>query len=468
MNQKLFGTSGVRGVINRDLTPEMAVQIASAVATYTDSGKILIGHDTRTSASMLEHSITAGLLASGCSVYTLGLVPTPVLAYLTRELKADAGIMITASHNPPKYNGIKLFNRDSMAFNEEKQKRIEKIVEDKRFRRTNWQDIKKETRLDETYRYIDAIQKTVTLKKEWRIVLDTANGATSNIAPILFRKLGCKITAINSQPDGFFPGRNPEPTTESLQPLCQIVKQLKADAGIAYDGDGDRMVAVDEKGKICPLDQNLAAYASHVVKKSKGGTVVTTVEASICLEKMVKQYNGKVERTKVGDINVAVALRDRKAIFGGEPCGAWIHPKYHYCPDGILSSILLLKALEEDGEGEQKIILSKFVSRAPWYPMIRENVTCPNNIKSKVMSELEKTVGSTFPKIKEKLTIDGLHITLENGWVLIRTSGTEPLIRITVEAESANEAKEIMEKAINSLRNWSRKWSNENSCFSSR
>jgi len=444
MKQKLFGTSGVRGVVNVDLTPEIALQITSAVATYTNSGKIIIGHDTRTSASMLENSLIAGLLASGCQVYTLGLIPTPVLAYLTREIKADAGIMITASHNPPQYNGIKLFSRDSIAFDEEKQNQIEKIVENKSFRRVDWQNIKKETRIDETHRYTDAIQKTVTLKKEWRIVLDTANGATSSIAPILFCELGCKITAINSQPDGFFPGRSPEPNAESLQPLCQIVKQLKADAGIAYDGDGDRMVAVDEKGNICSLDRILAAYASHVVRKKKGGTVVTTVEASMCLEKIVKQYNGKVERTKVGDVNVAVALRDCNAIFGGEPCGAWIHPKYHYCPDGILSSILLLKALEE----EPNLFLSKFVSRAPQYPMIRENVTCPNNIKSKIMNKLERAVDSTFPKIKKKLTIDGLHITLENGWVLIRASGTEPLIRVTVEAESANEAKEIMEKGI--------------------
>lgn len=445
MKQKLFGTSGVRGVINADLTPEKALQIASAVATFTHSGKIIIGHDTRTSASMLEHSLTAGLLAGGCSVYTLGLVPTPVLAYLTRETKADAGIMITASHNPPEYNGIKLFSRDSMAFDEEKQNQIENIVENKSFKRADWQNIKKETRINETYRYIDAIQKTITLKKEWRIVLDTANGAASNIAPTLFRKLGCKVTAINSQPDGFFPGRNPEPNAESLQTLCQIVKQLKADVGIAYDGDGDRMVAIDEKGKISPYDQILAAYASHVIKKNKGATIVTTVEASMCLEKMVKQYNGKVERTKVGDVNVAIAVRDCKAIFGGEPCGAWIHPKHHYCPDGILSSILLLKALEEE---EQKIILSKFVSRAPQYPMIRENVTCPDDIKSKVMDKLEKTVNTTFPKIREKLTIDGMRITLENGWLLIRASGTEPLVRITVEAESANEAKGIVEKGI--------------------
>jgi phosphoglucosamine mutase len=443
MNQKLFGTSGIRGIVNLDLTPEIAIQIASAVATYTYSGKIVIGHDTRTSASMLEHTLTAGLLAGGCSVYTIGLVPTPVLAYLTREIKADAGIMITASHNPPKYNGVKLFSKDSMAFDEEKQSQIEKIVENKSFRRADWQNIQKEIRIDEAYRYVNAIKESVTLKKQWKIVLDTANGATSNMGPILFRKLGCKVTAINSQPDGFFPGRNPEPNAESLRSLCQMVKQLKADAGIAYDGDGDRMVAVDEKGKISPFDQILAAYASYVIKKNKGGIVVTTMEASMCLEKMVNQYNGRIERTKVGDVNVAIAVRNCRAIFGGEPCGAWIHPKYHYCPDGILSSILLLKALEEEDTS-----LSTFVSRAPQYPMTRENVKCPNNIKLKVINELEKVVESTFPKIKKKLIIDGLWIALDKGWFLIRASGTEPLVRITVEAESADGAEEIMEKGI--------------------
>lgn len=446
--QKLFGSSGVRGVVNTDLTPEKALEVSSAVATYTNAGKILVAHDTRTSAIMLEHAIVAGLLAGGCTVNKLGLLPTPVLAYLTRETKADAGIMITASHNPPEYNGIKIFSSDSMAFDEKQQNQIEKIVTKNHYRRANWQNIREETDVDETSRYIDTVEKTLSLKKEWRIILDTGNGATSTIAPILFRKLGCKVTAMNSQPDGFFPARNPEPNEQSLQPLCQMVKHFKADIGIAYDGDGDRMVAVDEKGNITLFDQILAAYASHIVRKNKGGTVVTTVEASMCIEKMVNQNGGKVERTKVGDVNVAIAVKDTKAVFGGEPCGAWIHPQYHYCPDGILSSILLIKALEEETAS-----LSKLVSRAPKYPMIRKNLTCPNKAKTEVMNELKKKIDSTFTGIKKKLNVDGLGITLENGWLLIRPSGTEPLIRITVEDESENEAKQIMDKGVKLVKN---------------
>jgi phosphoglucosamine mutase len=227
-----------------------------------------------------------------------------------------------------------------------------------------------------------------------------------------------------------------------------MVKHFKADIGIAYDGDGDRMVAVDEKGKITLFDQILAAYASHIVRKNKGGTVVTTVEASMCIEKMVNQNGGKVERTKVGDVNVAIAVKDTKAVFGGEPCGAWIHPQYHYCPDGILSSILLIKALEEE-----TIFLSKLVSRAPKYPITRKNLTCPNKVKTKVMNELKKKINFAFTGIKKKLNVDGLGITLKNGWILIRPSGTEPLIRITAEAESENEVKQIMDKGVKLVKN---------------
>jgi len=443
VEQKLFGTSGIRGIVNVDITPTLAVNVGLALATYTNSGRIVVGHDTRVSSPFLEHSLISGLLAGGSTVHRVGLTPTPVLAFITKETKADAGVMITASHNPPEYNGIKLFNADSMAYDEKQQNQIESIVANKRYKRAHWQNIGTPTFLDESNRYIEAIHKTVKLEKKWRIVLDPGCGAACQIAPTLFRMLGCKVTTLNAQPDGFFPARSPALEAESLQPLCRIVEQLNVDLGIAYDGDGDRMVAVDENGALAPLDQILAAYASHMVKKHKGGTVVTTVEASMCFERMVESYGGKVVRTKVGDVSVAVAMKQHRAIFGGEPCGAWIHPQHHFCPDGILSSVLLLKTLEEKGT-----TLSSFVSEAPQYPVLRKNVACSNEIKSMVMEKIEKLLPSLFPKIKEKLTIDGICLTLRNGRILIRPSGTEPLIRLTAEAESIKEAEEIMQQCV--------------------
>ncbi len=445
--RRLFGTSGIRGVFNVDLTPKLVLNVGLALATYTNAGEIVIGHDTRVSSPLLEHSIASGLLSGGSRVYKLGLTPTPVLAFLTKELKADTGVMITASHNPPEYNGVKLFNRDSTAYNKEEQEEIEKIINKKLFKRSGWQDVKTPASLDETNCYLEAIQKAVKLERRWRVVLDAGCGATCHVAPTLFRMLGCKVTAINSQPDGFFPGRSASPEAESLQPLCEVISQLNADIGIAYDGDGDRMVVVDEKGTLAPLDQTLAAYASYLVKKHKGGVVVTTVESSMCFERMVEPLRGKVVRTRVGDVEVAAAVKEHKAVFGGEPCGAWIHPRHHYCPDGILSSALLLKALEDENK-----TISSLVSEVPFYPILREKLPCPNRAKSVVMEDLEKTLPALYPETEEKLTIDGMRLTLKNGWILVRPSGTEPLIRITAEAESVKEAESIMEKGLKQVK----------------
>ena len=443
MKQKLFGTSGIRGVINVDLTPMLALDVGLAVATYTDAGKIAVGHDTRISCPMLEHSLVSGLLAGGSTVYRLGLTPTPLLAFLTREFKANAGVMITASHNPPEYNGIKLFNADSMAYDERQQNQIEEIIRNKGFRRPSWQNIGTTTSQDESHRYLEAVQKTVKLEKKWRVVLDPGCGATCHIAPALFRMLGCEVMAVNAQPDGFFPGRSPLPEAEFLQQLCQMVKSFHADIGIAYDGDGDRMVAIDENGALAPFDQILAAFASHTVRENKGGIVVTNVEASMCFERMVEPYGGEIVRTKVGDVHVAAAIKRHKAVFGGEPSGAWIHPQHHFCPDGVLSSILLLKILEEKNKS-----LSSLVSEVPHYPIIRRGVTCPNDVKPEVMENLESSLPALFPETREESTIDGVRLTLKKGWILIRPSGTEPLVRLTVEAESEVMAREIMNKGL--------------------
>ncbi|UCC33698.1 MAG: phosphoglucosamine mutase [Candidatus Bathyarchaeota archaeon] len=443
VNQRLFGTSGIRGVFNVDLTPKLALEVGLALATHTNSGEIVIGHDTRVSSPLLEHSVISGLLSGGSNVRRLGLTPTPVLAFLTRELKVDAGLMITASHNPPEYNGIKIFNPDSTAYNEEEQRKIEEIIDKRLFKRSAWQNIKTAASQDRTQTYLEVVQQAAKLERSWRVVLDPGCGATCHVAPALFRLLECRITALNSQPDGFFPARSPAPEPESLEPLGRVVKELGADVGFAFDGDGDRVVVIDETGMIAPLDQTLAAYAGYLVRKHKGGVVVTTVETSMCLERTIEPLHGKVLRTRVGDVEVATAVKNRKAVFGGEPCGAWIHPSLHYCPDGILSSALLLKALE----AEDKTVTS-FISKVPRFSMLRRKLSCPKQVKSLVMNDLKKTLPALFPEIVEELAIDGVRLTLKNGWVLVRPSGTEPQIRITVEAENPEEARSIMEKSL--------------------
>jgi len=277
--------------------------------------------------------------------------------------------------------------------------------------------------------------------QKWHTIVDPGCGATHRIAPEVFKTLKCKMTAINAQPDGFFPSRSPEPNAETLEDLAKIVHEMGADVGIAYDGDGDRVAFIDEKGNFVDFDRILAAYAGYVTKKTEGGTIVTNVEASMCIEKTVEAYGGKIIRTKVGDVYVAEAVKRFKAVFGGEPCGAWIHPHTHFCPDGILTSVLLLKALETEN-----MKLSEFISKTPVFEVLRENILCQNDKKYEVVENAKERLKSIFPEYKQFSTVDGFRLTLDYGWILIRASGTEALIRVTVEGKSLKTAKKIMEK----------------------
>ena len=217
------------------------------------------------------------------------------------------------------------------------------------------------------------VLQSVSLKKKWKVVVDPGCGAAFNIAPQMLNSLGCKVTALNAQPDGYFPARKSEPTAESLQDLAKTVKALDADIGIAFDGDADRVAFVDEHGIFVNFDRSLAAYGALVLKRNGGGTVVTNVEASMCVETMAERYGGKVVRTKVGDIYVSEAIKRDDAVFGGEPCGAWVHPQKHLCPDGPLSAALFLAALEEEGKS-----VSEFIGEVPEYITMRENIVCKN------------------------------------------------------------------------------------------
>lgn len=443
MQTRLFGSSGLRGVVDKDLTPILAVKVGLALGAFTNAGKIFVARDSRTSGLTLENALVSGLLACGAKVFCFGVLPTPVLAYLTRRLDADAGVIITASHNPPQYNGIKIFDGDGMAYNEENQNKVEQIIGKENFRFADWRNLGEALSMNESHLYIEMIRENVRLNRKWHVVVDTGCGATGQIAPIVFKSLGCKVVAVNAQFDGFFPGRSPEPSAESLTPLAKIVRGLGADVGVAYDGDGDRAAFLDEKGDFVDFDRVLAAYAAYAWKKGKGKTVVTNVEASMCVENMVEPHSGKVVRTKVGDVYVVESLKTFNAVFGGEPCGAWIHPQFHFCPDGILSSVLLLKALEDEGKS-----LSEFVAEAPAYPVLRENIPCRNEVKYAVVRKAEEILETRFPKYKQISTVDGVRLALEEGWVLVRASGTEPLLRLTVEGESLKAAESIMEKAV--------------------
>ena len=436
----LFGSSGIRGLANVEVTPLLAQRVGSALASQFEGGAIIVGRDTRVTGEMLEAALTSGVLSCGLVVGSLGIVPTPVVAWLTREMQAEAGVAISASHNPPQYNGLKIFDTTGMAYTEEQQSRLEEIISSGEFTTASWNLVGRIEAMDAGRLYIDALLQDYVLTKEWGVACDLFNGATCTIAPLIFEELGVRATLINAQPDGRFPAGNPEPSVESLARLGEMVRATGADIGFGFDGDGDRMMAVDEKGVVPSPDRVLAAYARHVVEAGGGGVVVTHVGASMCVEESVEGAGGSVVRTKVGDVQVTEAMVAHSAVFGGEPVGAWVHPDVHMCPDGILSMLKLILALETEGK-----TLSQFVADVPDYPTLRAKVECADVTKGKTMETVSSDYDEKFGDVKGVSTIDGVRIELEDGWVLIRPSGTEPILRITVEARERSRAEELLE-----------------------
>jgi phosphoglucosamine mutase len=420
----LFGSSGVRGVVNKEFTPELAASIGMAVGSNAKCS--VIGMDSRTSGPMVEAAVSSGLMAAGCDVFHAGVVTTPTLAEAARSM--NCGVMITASHNPPEYAGIKLWNPDGMGFGVNQSRTIEELVGSGKFKLAAWDEVGRNHLFPEAVenhacRIIQGVGKA-----KLKVVVDCANGPASTITPIVLQRMGCRVITINSNIDGHFPGRPPEPVEENLSDLKHAVVSMHADLGIAHDGDADRMVAIDDKGQFLGGDQLLALFAKKHAKKK----VVVTVDASMAIDDYI---DAKVIRTRVGDVFVSEAVKKQKAEFGGEPSGTWIFPDQSFCPDGILAAARLV-------EMASKNKLSELRKKVPVYPIIREAVRFDPKYKEIVLKKLDQELKAV--ECDELLTLDGFRLQFEDGWALVRPSGTEPKIRYLAEARTEKRAKEIM------------------------
>ncbi|EKF85224.1 phosphoglucosamine mutase [Methanobacterium formicicum] len=436
---KLFGTSGIRGRVEEEITPELALNVGKAISTYIGKGnKVVVGYDTRTSNLMLERAVSAGILQGGCHVLSVGMVPTPVVGYATMKLNADAGVMITASHNPSPYNGIKLWNPDGMAYLQEQERTIEKIIHENNFYKASWEDIGQITDISPVVNnYIEDLLGLMDIEPGLKVVVDCANGAAAYLSPLILRKAGCNVVSLNAQPDGFFPGRKPEPSEANLTELMKVVKVTGADLGIAHDGDADRMIAVDDKGRMADFDKLLALVSAEI-----GGCVVTTVDASACIDRALEEVGGTVERTKVGDVHVAEMIHMLGANFGGEPSGTWLHPQFCMCPDGILSALRVIELVQNKGP------LSQLLDDIPSYPTIRDKIDCQEDQKNPIMRKAETDLSLIYEDVADINLKDGVRISFDDGsWVLVRPSGTESFVRITLEGKTEDKARMIHEKA---------------------
>ncbi|MCL7414601.1 MAG: phosphoglucosamine mutase [ANME-2 cluster archaeon] len=414
---KLFGSSGIRGLTNVDVTPQLALNVGKAVGKGRSSA--VIAQDPRVAGKMIEEGVSAGLMSAGVCVTRLGVVPTPTLAYAARNF--DVGVMVTASHNPARDIGIKLWNPDGMAFDSRQQQKIEQAVETAGYITADWDCIGTTSMYERGVKdHISAIiDRVVPPDNSPKVVVDCGSGAGSVITPLLLRKIGCKVLALNSQLDGHFPARDPEPKEVNLGLLMRTVKDWGADMGIAHDGDADRMMAVDDKGRFVGGDQLLAIFAAHEDAKS----IVVPVDTSLVVDDALP--DAKVIRSRVGDVYVAEAMKKDGAKFGGEPSGSWIFPRLSFCPDGIYAAARLIEIV---GSGK----LSEMVDVLPTYQTRRTGTACSNEQKAEVMAAVYAEL-SSLGKVSD---IDGIRVELDEGWVLVRPSGTEPKIRITAESRS--------------------------------
>lgn len=427
-----FGSSGIRGLANLEVTTELALRVGQILGEF--HGSAVVGRDPRTSSPMLASAVVAGLLSAGADATDAGLVSTPTLARAAAGY--GCGAMITASHNPAPYNGIKLWNPDGMAFDERQQREIESALDAGRFRNAAWDGVGKAlVRNDFIEQHMEAILRTVG-PVELRVVVDCGCGATATITPFLLRRMGCEVVAIHAQPDGHFPGRDPEPTEENLGLLKSTVREVHADLGIAHDGDGDRMVAVDADGSFVGGDSLLAIFARREVKRS----LVVPVDASMILEDLLPEAD--VWRTRVGDVFVAAELKRRGADFGGEPSGTWIFPKVSYCPDGVYAAARLATLVAERP-------LAALARDIPRYPMIRGAVSYDKARRSEVEGKLDQALRGLGADVS---TVDGWRLAFEDGWALVRFSGTEPKIRLLAESREESRAKAIYATILSSVR----------------
>ncbi|MDD1771649.1 MAG: phosphoglucosamine mutase [Methanomassiliicoccales archaeon] len=425
----LFGSSGIRGLVGKDIDAELCVRIGRAVGGMAST--VVLGKDPRTSGDLIMNAIIAGLIEAGAEPYRAGMISTPTLAYAASHF--DCGLMVTASHNPPEYNGVKMWNQDGSAFDSEQTEEVERLIASGGCR-AGWDSMQEERSwegaIDE---HILAILEEVG-PVERSMVLDCGCGATCPASPRLFRELGCQLVALNANADGRFPGRPSEPSEENLKDLMGLCRS-KGIVGIAHDGDGDRMVAVDEKGRYVSGDRLLALFASLLGVKE----MAAPVDASMVLDDMIGR---PVVRTRVGDMFVSEALKKKGLPFGGEPSGTFIFPQVSYCPDGMLAGAELIKLL--DGRP-----LSDVVDALPRYPSERASFPFEAKDKERIWSALSQEMSSLEGEVT---TVDGIRVDLGNGWLLVRMSGTEPKVRLTAEARNDKDLKIIVDKARSKIK----------------
>jgi len=460
----MFGTSGIRRVFQNYsesdvmFTPQMALDVGLSLGTYLNGkGTVVIGKDIRTSALPIEYALISGLVSTGCNVKTLGIVTTPTLAMSQKFLNADCGVMITASHNTPEYIGLKIWNPSGMGYIPEQEEEIERIYNDKKFVDINWDEVGKVTHIEDIndIHIQDIIDRIKFDGSSLHVIVDPGNGAGCDIVPKLLSTYDVKIMTINAQMDGKFPGRNSEPSKENLFRLSKFLKSSDTDdIGIALDGDADRVIFLDEDGEIVDPIRLLALMAIDYLNRYKSKIpeenlkVSTAINSSSLLEDALTPLGCEVIYTEVGDIKVAQALKEQGGFLGGETSGTYIWPRTHLGPDSIVTIAKVLRMIVESGK-----TLRELLKDVPLYPYhstnfkLKKDIPFTDDINQKIIDEMEEVLHSEGKQIKNINKMDGVRFDYNDGWILIRRSGTSPYLRLSGESSVSLDAS----KALNEL-----------------
>lgn len=428
--EHIFRAYDIRGIFNRELTAETATRIGLAFGTFLGgSGKVLVARDPRTSSEIIERAFISGLASTGCECFSTGLVPIPTANFKTWRGKFDAGAYITASHNPPEYNGVRFRHPDGSGYTTQNDE-IRDIFMNGDFKLRDWDSLGDINYINpkETIReYSDFLKVKTNISKKLDIVLDTGNGASCFTAPQIFGDLGCNVTVINQRADGHFPGRPSEPSDKTLGELKSRVVKDGSDFGAGFDGDGDRVIFVDDKGRAVQTEK-IGIMISKEILKHKKGNIIANVECSMIVEREIERLGGTVKRVRVGDVFVCEAIKEHGALFAMETSAHYFMPGYYIFDDPVLVCLKLAEILSKE---DRK--LSELADEIPSYPRTAEKFDCPDEIKFKVVDRIIEAFKSNGYNLD--LT-DGARLVFDDGWALIRPSNTTPLLRVTAEAET--------------------------------
>jgi phosphomannomutase/phosphoglucomutase len=443
----IFGSSGVRGVAGEDITPVFVGRIAAAAGTVLEADTVAIARDTRTTGRMFVDAAASALASIGCSVHRLGVVPTPgTQAYAARH-KMPA-IMITASHNPPAYNGVKLIGEDGIELTERTLERIEARLASEDIGTVGYAEVGRSHTIDgagEAYiqdlidHFESAGTRSVIASADLTVALDPGHGAGCLTSPRFFRELGCRVVTLNAQPDGHFPGRDPEPVSENLADLRRLVRASDADLGVAHDGDGDRAIFVDENGSHIDGDTSLAALAAAELES--GDVAVSAVNVSQRLVDVTAEAGAELDLTPIGSTYLITRIRERlkkgsDVPIAGEGNGGILFPEYRIARDGAYTAGKFLELLADRPA-------SDIAGDYSGYAMVRKNLEYDDAEERDALLEAAESYAQTADA--EVTTLDGYRLDYGDAWVLARPSGTEPLVRLYAEARERERAETLLE-----------------------